>query len=205
MGRTCTNPAPRAGGRDCVGDATITKECMLKECTIDFGGQCDFLPMDRPKAFKVNLEQGNVEQLVKIPVGMNKVFVRLHAEADLDIQLVAEGADEEEPIISFLPYKNWGDSEAKAYGMTVRGCTDNCDVDLTATYHGDDLEHTVKGDNSFKSEYIYVDRVTVPLILRVQAYQSGVGTVTYGYDCAAGCSTCHNVLAHDNGEAIASM
>lgn len=192
--RSCTNPAPSAGGATCEGEADIRKECMLKECEINFGGQCDYLPMDQPMSFTLNLEQGNVEEVVKIPVGVSKVFVRLEASADLDIQLLADNGDTEDPIISFSgPYKNWGDSAVDIYGMSVKGCTDSCDADLTVDYHGDGLAHTIQGNPSFQSEYIYADVTTVPLIIRVQAYQSGVGTLSYGYDCAATCGECQNM------------
>ena len=30
--RTCTNPAPQNGGKDCVGDATHTENCKVKDC-----------------------------------------------------------------------------------------------------------------------------------------------------------------------------
>ena len=30
--RTCTNPAPANGGADCVGEASESKDCKLKEC-----------------------------------------------------------------------------------------------------------------------------------------------------------------------------
>ena len=30
--RTCTNPAPRYGGQDCVGEETETKDCNLYSC-----------------------------------------------------------------------------------------------------------------------------------------------------------------------------
>merc|ERR1711865_1227041 len=135
----------------------------LKECTINFGKQCSYLPMDQPMSFTVNLEQGSVEEVVSIPVGVTKVFVRLEAKADLDIQLLVDGAEGEEAVVSFSsPYKNWGQSKSSIYGMKVQGCTDSCKADVTAVYHGDGLEHKVKGHRSFSSEYIFVDVVTVP-------------------------------------------
>jgi len=198
--RTCTNPVPKAGGADCAGDATLRKDCVLKECAIDFGGSCNFLPMDQPMSFTVNLEQGNVEQVVTIPVGVSKLFVRLEATADLDIQLLADGANGEEAIVSFSgPYKNWGQSKTTVYGMHVQGCTDSCSSDVSALYHGDGLQHTVEGHKSFSSEYVYVDTVTVPLVIKVQAYQSGVGTVSYGYDCASTCGKCTNTRSDSSG------
>lgn len=197
--RTCTSPVPKAGGKQCEGAAVLTKECTLKECTINFGKQCSYLPMDQPMSFTVNLEQGSVEEVVSIPVGVTKVFVRLEAKADLDIQLLVDGAEGEEAVVSFSsPYKNWGQSKSSIYGMKVQGCTDSCKADVTAVYHGDGLEHKVKGHRSFSSEYIFVDVVTVPLILKVQAYQSGVGTVTYGYDCASSCGKCTNTRSNSN-------
>ena len=30
--RTCTNPAPAHGGKDCVGDRKLIQECKVKEC-----------------------------------------------------------------------------------------------------------------------------------------------------------------------------
>ena len=30
--RTCTNPAPAHGGKDCVGEATETQDCNVREC-----------------------------------------------------------------------------------------------------------------------------------------------------------------------------
>merc|ERR1711865_1342431 len=88
--------------------------------------------------------------------------------------------------------KNWGQSKSTIYGMTVHGCTDQCKANVDVEYHGDKLDHKIFGHRSFSSEYIYVDVVTVPLVLKVQAYQTGVGTVTYGYDCASTCGECRD-------------
>ncbi|XP_065656123.1 coadhesin-like isoform X1 [Hydra vulgaris] len=35
--RTCTNPVPSAGGKDCVGERSQTKKCNLKACPVDGG------------------------------------------------------------------------------------------------------------------------------------------------------------------------
>ena len=30
--RTCDNPAPKYGGKDCVGDSKSIRDCMIKKC-----------------------------------------------------------------------------------------------------------------------------------------------------------------------------
>jgi len=39
--RTCTNPAPQHGGKDCVGDAKETRKCNESPCAVD-GGWTDY-------------------------------------------------------------------------------------------------------------------------------------------------------------------
>jgi len=185
--RVCDSPVPTAGGKMCDGAATLQKDCKVQDCSVDFGATCNYVPMDTPLQYTMQLRPGQSETVTVIPVGASQVFVRVQSNADVDLDLSTQDG---EALISATEALNWESAQFENYGMSVTGCTDSCQMPLSVTYHADEKEHTIISTSDYNNEYIFIEEVTVPLVLKVAAFEEGTGTVSYGFDCSPACDAC---------------
>jgi len=204
--RTCTDPKPVAGGKQCEGQAQQTKTCPNNpECEMDTGAQCDTLPLDTLSSFQIDLVPGPATRLLEIPTGKDHFFVRVSTDFgnDVDIGLTNAGGD---ALISYSTPLRWGDSSWREGLMSIQGCTDDCSKDLTVQYH-DGTSYTIAGDGNPNSEWVYVDRVYNAMHITVKAYAHGKATVQFGFDCnpttcPGQCNTVAQAIGQDALKAV---
>lgn len=154
---------------------------------MDFSQSCSYVPMDTPAEYRMALRQGKQQTVTTIPVGASQVYIRLKSSADVDLNLSTQDG---EALISASEALHWESAQFDQYGMSITGCTDSCRMPLSVTYRADKKEHTIKGTNNYNDEYIFIEEATVPLVLKVAAFENGHATVSYGFDCAAACEHC---------------
>ena len=188
--RTCTNPAPSAGGKSCEGAAEQKQPCVGNpECRLDFGADCDYVSLSTPSSFTLKLEPGQTSEIVQLEPGKSHVFVRVSSLSGIDVDIGLE--DDSSPpkaMISYAGPLHWGDSQFTEGGMNIKGCTDDCDDDLVVKYLGDGQEHTLQASKSANSEYIYIDKVLATMHITAQAYSAGTVQVEYSFDCSEECA-----------------
>ena len=172
---------------------------------VDWGDPCTYTSSAHEVAFTVS--QGQTELMTHLYPGYDKVYIRMSANADIDLVLTGSNGD---VLIAYnfdgTSYKrNWclqvsdclpnyniinfnrtlGNSS-----MTIGSCTDRCSHTMTVGPYYDGAYHTLTGDRSYEDEYIYIEKVTEELKLYVNGYAAGTGKVTFLYDCDQACGNC---------------
>lgn len=78
--------------------------------------------------------------------------------------------------------------------MSFDACVDGCESNMTLTYH-DGTKFDLEGSSSYSSEWIYINRTTEQVYLEVVAYETGIGTVSWYWDCPDECGSCTPITA----------
>merc|ERR1711957_499595 len=159
---------------------------------------CTFTPVQETMPFSVS--EGVTNLVTQIKAGYRDVYVMLDATADID--LVLQTAGSQTVIVAYdfhsVHYaRNWGEASITS-PMSIQSCTDSCDSSMETRPYSDGSTYTVSATSSYSNEYIYIAEVTETLNLYVDGHETGSGTVSYGFNCAADCATC-NAIAIGQG------
>merc|ERR1712166_57529 len=159
---------------------------------------CTFTPVQETMPFSVS--EGVTNLVTQIKAGYRDVYVMLDATADID--LVLQTAVSQTVIAAYdfhgVHYaRNWGDASITS-PMSIRSCTDSCHSSMETRPYSDGSTYTVSATSSYSNEFIYIAEVTETLNLYVDGHETGSGTVSYGFNCAADCATC-NAIAIGQG------
>merc|ERR1712195_165912 len=160
---------------------------------------CTFTPIKETMPFSVS--EGVTNLVTQLKAGYRDVYVMLDATADID--LVLQTADSQTVIVAYdfhsVHYgRNWGSASVTQDGMSIRSCTDSCHSSMVTRPYSDGSTYTVSATVSYSNEFIYIAEVTETLNLYVDGHETGSGTVSYGFNCAADCATC-NAIAIGQG------
>merc|ERR1712028_269972 len=154
---------------------------------------CTFTPIKETMPFSVS--EGVTNLVTQIKAGYRDVYVMLDATADID--LVLQTAGSQTVIVAYdfhsVHYaRNWGEASITS-PMSIQSCTDSCDSSMETRPYSDGSTYTVSATSSYSNEYIYIAEVTETLNLYVDGHETGSGTVSYGFNCAADCATCNAI------------
>merc|ERR550514_1761834 len=131
--RSCTNPAPANGGADCAGEATLTKDCGLPPCQVDFHQECTYTL--RPHTFRMQLQKGVKQKVTSVLAGKANVLLKVVGTADMDLSLETMGG---EKLVSYsAPNLNWGQADLTHKNAVIHVCTDGCSKDVDVRFNGD--------------------------------------------------------------------
>jgi len=195
--RSCTNPPPANGGADCDGPTEATKPCQRPPCQVDFGDECTYTT--NPHHMEIFLDKGLKQHVTVLQGEKAHVMIQVTAEKGTAMDLSLEvkrtagsgkNADQEKLISYTNPNLHWGQSSFAYKTATVIGCTDGCSDDFSVVFNADGKEHTVVGDKSYDSEYVYMSEAAGQLVLFATGFGRGKATVTYQFDCPASCDIC---------------
>merc|ERR1712195_313703 len=155
---------------------------------------CTFTPIKETMPFSVS--EGVTNLVTQLKAGYRDVYVMLDATADID--LVLQTADSQTVIVAYdfhsVHYgRNWGSASVTQDGMSIRSCTDSCHSSMVTRPYSDGSTYTVSATVSYSNEFIYIAEVTETLNLYVDGHETGSGTVSYGFNCAADCATCNAI------------
>merc|ERR1712166_891783 len=158
---------------------------------------CTFTPVQETMPFSVS--EGVTNLVTQIKAGYRDVYVMLDATADID--LVLQTAGSQTVIVAYdfhsVHYaRNWGGPSVASVtqdGMSIQSCTDSCHSSMVTRPYSDGSTYTVSATASYSDEFIYIAEVTETLNLYVDGHETGSGTVSYGFNCAADCATCNAI------------
>jgi hypothetical protein len=136
-----------------------------------------------------------IRKVATIPADRSLVFIRMAANADLDMNLVAADGT---ILVQYGGYYNsyhWcvSCSYAQSFsylGSNFKACVDGCSETLVAGPYFDGTTYTLAGSASFSNEWLYIDNTNYDLTLSVVGYASGSGTVGWLWDCPPECNNC---------------
>jgi hypothetical protein len=192
--RTCDNPPPAHGGKDCEGDAVLFKGCRAADCGIAFGDRCSFTGAAPAGTYtyRMQLFAKKKELVTRVPSGRAGVMIKVVGDADMDLSLETRAGKK---LVSYsMPNANWGWASFEFQSGKIQSCTDGCDEGVVRTFKGDGLPHRLNGDVSYNSEWIFLERTVDELLLFVHSWGSGAAEVQYQFDCPEDCGSCRQAV-----------
>ena len=119
----------------------------------------------------------------------------MDADSDLDLKLSAADGT---VLLEYNPSVHWSLSEKITFsyhGIGFESCVDGCSASKTLVYH-DNTTFVLTGSASYNSEWLYINETSEELLLEIEAYETGAGTVYWLWDCPEECGgVCDGVEA----------